>query len=112
MRPRSGFVSSLVLALSLAGPAIAQQNRAATPLQQAQQQHQLNQKDMNFVKEAAMGGMAEVELGRLAEQNAQSDQVKQFAARQVRDHSAGNNELAALASGKGATLPQQLDQKF
>ena len=115
MRTRSGFVSSLALALVLAGPAIAQQNRPATPAQQPQQahqQHQLNQKDMNFVKEAAMGGMAEVELGRLAEQNAQSDLVKQFAGRLVRDHSAGNNDLAALASGKGVTLPQQLDQKF
>lgn len=66
---------------------------------------------MNFVKEAAMGGMAEVELGRLAGQNAHNDQVKQFGARIVRDHGAANNELAMMTAGKGVTMPQQLDQK-
>src|SRR5688500_10510113 len=99
MHTRSGLVfSSLALALVLAGPAFAQQTRpAAPPAQQAQQQPQLNQKDMKFAKEAATGGMLEVELGKLAEQNAQNDQVKQFGARMVRDHGAANNELAMVA---------------
>jgi putative membrane protein len=112
MRTRTGFVSALVLAAVLASPALAQQNRAASPAQPAPQaQQQLNQKDMNFVKEAAIGGMAEVELGKLAEQNAQNDQVKQFGARMVRDHGAANNELGMIASGKSIVLPDRLDQK-
>jgi putative membrane protein len=112
MRTRTGFVSALVLAALLAGPALAQQNRAATPAQpETQAQQQLNQKDLAFVKEAAIGGMAEVELGKLAEQNAQNDQVKQFGTRMVRDHGAGNNELGMVASGKSVVLPDRLDQK-
>jgi len=110
MRTRSGFVSALVLAAVLAGPALAQLNRAATPTA-PQAQQQLSQKDLSFVKEAAIGGMAEVELGKLAEQNAQSDQVKQFGSRMVRDHGGANNELGMIASGKSAVLPDKLDQK-
>ena len=113
MRTRTGFVSAFVLAAVLAGPAFAQQNRAAAPAQPAPQaqQQQVNQKDLAFAKEAALGGIAEVELGRLAEQNGQNDQVKQFGTRMARDHGAGNNELGMIASGKGVTLPDQLDQK-
>ena len=41
--------------------------------------------DRTFVEKAALGGMAEVELGNTAQQKAASDQVKQFAARMVTD---------------------------
>ena len=37
--------------------------------------------DKAFVEKAAMGGVAEVELGKLAQQKAANDQVKQFGAR-------------------------------
>ena len=87
---------------------MAQQPRTATPGQQAEKQ-QLSQKDLNFVKNAAMDGMAEVELGNLAEQNAQHDDVKRFALRMVRDHTAANNELMMIAAEKGVPVPQLLD---
>ena len=110
MHTRTGFLSSFAIALVLAAPAFAQQNRPAAPAQSAQQTEQrLNQKDIGFVKEAALGGIAEVELGKLAEQNGNNVQVKEFGARMVRDHGNANNELQTIASGKGVTLPQQLD---
>jgi putative membrane protein len=67
--------------------------------------------DRKFVLEAAMGGMAEVELGRLATQKGMSAAIKTFGQRMVDDHSAANSELTTLASGKGLTLPTTLDAK-
>ena len=67
--------------------------------------------DQAFVKEAAVGGMAEVELGNLAKQNAASADVKQFGDRMVTDHGKANDELKQWASQKNVTLPTELDAK-
>lgn len=67
--------------------------------------------DRNFLMDAAMGGMLEVELGRLAAQQGMSDAVKQFGQRMVDDHSKANQELMNLAKGKGITVPTELDEK-
>lgn len=67
--------------------------------------------DSKFAMEAAMGGMEEVELGRLAAQKGQSDKVKQFGQRMADDHSKANDELKSIASKDGITLPTELDAK-
>ena len=64
-----------------------------------------------FVHEAAIGGMTEVKLGNLAQQQASNAQVKQFGARMVKDHSKANDELKQLASRKGIEVPADLDSK-
>jgi len=71
----------------------------------ARQSATLSSADSKFVREAAIGGMAEVELGKLAVEKASSADVKQFGQRMVDDHSKANDELKALASQKGVTLP-------
>ena len=67
--------------------------------------------DSHFVMEAAKGGLAEVEKGRLAADKASSADVKQFGQRMVDDHSKANDELKSVASQKGITLPTELDAK-
>jgi putative membrane protein len=67
--------------------------------------------DSTFIRTAAMDGLAEVEHGKLAAQNAASDDVKQFAQRMVDDHGKANTELQALASQKNVSLPKELDAK-
>lgn len=62
-----------------------------------------------FATRAAQGGMAEVELGRLASQKAQNAEVKKFAQMMVQDHTNANTELKSLASKKNITLPTALD---
>jgi putative membrane protein len=67
--------------------------------------------DSGFMVEAAQGGMAEVEMGRIAVQNASDAKVKQFGQRMVDDHSKANAELKTVAAQKGVKLPAQLDAK-
>jgi putative membrane protein len=113
-----------VLALSVA-PLLAQQPSGGSatqprptspgtgrtsPMPQADMSKAANP-DHAFVTEAAMGGMAEVELGQLASDKAQSDQVKQFAQRMVTDHGKANDELKSLAQRKNITLPTEVGAK-
>lgn len=67
--------------------------------------------DRNFVMKAAQGGMAEVELGKLAQQKASSDDVKNFANRMVEDHQKANDELKQWVGTKSITLPTDLNAK-
>jgi putative membrane protein len=67
--------------------------------------------DKKFVKDAALGGMTEVELGKLASQKASSDAVKQFATKMVDDHSKANGELKEVASKSSIDIPDALDSK-
>jgi putative membrane protein len=64
-----------------------------------------------FLQSASNGGLAEVELGKLAQQRAASQDVKSFGARMVKDHSQANKELADLAARKGVSFPKQIDRK-
>jgi putative membrane protein len=67
--------------------------------------------DATFMRTAATNGMAEVEHGHLAAQNAAHADVKQFGQRMVGDHGKANDELRGLASRKNVTLPAALDSK-
>lgn len=67
--------------------------------------------DSKFAMEAAQGGMAEVQLGKLATEKASSSDVKQFGQRMVDDHSKANDELKSIASQKGMTLPSDMGAK-
>jgi putative membrane protein len=77
----------------------------------AQAAGKLDRKDMKFVHEAAMGGMLQVQLGKVAQEKAQSQDVKDFGARMVTDHTGVNTELKQLADKKGITLPDKLDAR-
>ncbi len=71
----------------------------------------MSQQDHKFVMDTAMGGLKEVELGRVAAQQGATDAVKQFGQRMVDDHTKANTELMTLATSKGMTLPTELDEK-
>jgi putative membrane protein len=63
----------------------------------------------DFMMKAAQGGIAEVELGRMAMDKAQNAEVKRYAQTMVQDHTAANNELKAIATKKNMTPPTDTD---
>jgi putative membrane protein len=94
------ILALVIGAMSLAGAARAEN----TPTSEGSS---LSAKDKTFMKKAAKGGVMEVTMGKMAEQKAQSDDVKSFGKRMVTDHSKANDDLKSIASKKGVELPSK-----
>jgi len=66
-------------------------------------------KDSEFAIKAALGGMAEVQLGQLAAQKAANPDVKAFGQQMAVEHGKANDQLKAVATQERMTLPAMLD---
>jgi putative membrane protein len=64
--------------------------------------------DADFVAKAAAGGMAEVQLAKIAVERAQNPRVKEFAERMLRDHGTVNRELTTILTKKNQPMPTEL----
>jgi putative membrane protein len=71
----------------------------------------LHKKDVKFLIEAASSSRLEIELGQLAQQKGASQEVRNFGAMMVKDHTMATQELKALVASKGAMLPDTLMPK-
>lgn len=80
------------------------QTKPATP-NQAQATQQPSSDDVAFAKQAAEDGMKEVEHSKMVASKASNAQVKAYANRLVKDHTASNNELKSIAKRKNIELP-------
>ena len=67
--------------------------------------------DKKFAKDAAVSGLVEVELGKLATQKASKDEIKQFGEKLAADHSKANEELKQVAGKEKIQVPEALDSK-
>lgn len=77
----------------------------------AQAAGSLDRGDAKFVQKAAQGDLAEVDLGKLAQQKAMHEEVKTFAARLVEDHGKGYEEAKAVAGAHGLAVATEPDAK-
>jgi putative membrane protein len=91
--------------------AVSADARPAKPAKTAAKSDATTLADKRFVKEAATGNMAEVELGKLAAEKSSNEQVKAFGQRMVTDHGAANDSLKSLASTKQVAVNSALDAK-
>ncbi|HJT88907.1 MAG TPA: DUF4142 domain-containing protein [Bryobacteraceae bacterium] len=103
MKTGTVLVTGITVFGMLAFSALAQQTRGTA--------QRLAGSDDTFMNKAAQGGMAEVELGQLAQQRASNSAVKEFGTRMVNDHTTVNNELKSIAAKENVTLPTSLDAK-
>jgi putative membrane protein len=65
----------------------------------------------SFASQAAIIGKAEIELGQIALSNTQNEDVRKYAERMVKDHTAADKKLKAIAAKEDLQLPQALDQE-
>jgi len=64
---------------------------------------------VKFANKAGMGGMAEIQLSKLAQQKSTNKKIKDFADMMVTDHTKAADTLSAIAKAKNITLPASLD---
>ena len=102
-------VMSFGAAMTLSAAAQTGSNESGTT--SGKQSAGMGDTDSTFLKKAAQGGMAEVELGQLATQKASTEEVKKFGQRMVDDHTKANEQLKQVAAEKNIDVPQQLDAK-
>ena len=67
--------------------------------------------DQRFLVEAAMGDLADVNLGQLGLDKAQNTEVKRFAQRLMDDHEKSLARIHALAEQQDIKVPEQVDEK-
>jgi putative membrane protein len=105
------LLASAALIGLIAQPALAQ-NRDTTEQRPTQEvQDEIAQEDLDFATAAAQGGLKEVGLGELAEQQAATPAVQRFGERMVEDHSRSNEQLMQIMAGKGIELPQEMPKE-
>ena len=73
----------------------------ATPIEPKHVKDNLTLHEKEFMRTAAEGNLAEVELAQLALKNGESAQVKEFAQKMIDDHGKANEELETMAQNKG-----------
>lgn len=71
----------------------------------------VDETDQSFMKEAAMGNQAEIQLGQMAQSKASNPEVKSFGQRMVKDHSDADDKLKNIAESQHISLPAELDPK-
>jgi putative membrane protein len=71
----------------------------------------LSSMEKAFIKDAASSGDMEVELGKVAQQNASSQAVKDFGKKMETDHTQAGNELKALAQKNNVQVPTEMERK-
>jgi putative membrane protein len=105
-------VKGLILALSLTLPSgLVLAADTKTGSSNTKSESKLSNDDANFIKEAAQGGMLEVQLGKLAQEKASNEKVRDFGKRMEQDHSKANNQLKKIAADKKVQLADALDKK-
>jgi putative membrane protein len=110
---RTKLTLALVACAALAGsPSIfAQSAGKDASAKTAQKKGGLTGEDRKYFQDMAQANMAEVQTGKLAQQKAQSEEVKEFARHMVEDHGKLLQESRAMAKAKGVALPKDLKKE-
>ncbi|WP_377807741.1 DUF4142 domain-containing protein [Azospirillum sp. A29] len=81
------------------------------PAKTVTEKGQLSQQDMAFAEKAAISDMFEIQAGKLAQDQAKEQGVKQFGSHMVADHTKTSDAMKTMAREKSMTLPTKLDSE-
>jgi len=87
----------------------ANQKGAATVAAIQPTSAKLSSADQALMMEVAKGGMMQLEMSKMAVQNASNDEVRQLAQAEVEEQTGLSAKLQEIASAKGVTLPSAPD---
>lgn len=68
----------------------------------------MSRADSKFIQSVMEGNLAEVQLGKLAQEKGGDPQIRQFGERMVNDHGQAVKELQQLATNKGLSVNEDL----
>jgi putative membrane protein len=101
------WAGTILAVLSL----VVMAQETSTPRMDRGARKMMRSPDTAFAIEAAQGGMAEVETGKLAAENATNPDVKAFGQQMVDDHGKANEQLKSVAEKENLTLPTTMSAK-
>ena len=111
IRPLLVFALSTAICFAASAQDPTEQSDPGRPGQPQDRSSKAATSDQLFLKEAAAGGLAEVELGQLAAEKSSNPEVKKFAERMVADHGKANDQLKEIAAQKGISLSAEPSAK-
>ena len=108
------YFLTLVLAAALAGGCRGRDNEGPPPAGSAPvgtsgEAADVKGADKDFVHDAAITGMAEIEIGRIALDHSRDVNVKKFAQMMIDDHTKAGEDLKTVATRHRIELPAQVD---
>src|SRR5262249_20752291 len=92
-------------------PATTSSDRGAIGTSGAADRNAVSSSDKDFVRDAAVANMAEIELGRLAAERAVNPDVKRFGQMMIDDHTKARDALKSTAAEHRIDVPTELDDK-
>ena len=98
---KTAVVFGSALALSLGGAPVVQ--AAGSPMSEA---------DKAFVGKVSQGGMYEVELGKVAEKQGATQDIRDQGNTEVHDHTLVGDKLKGIVTGAGMEFPSKLNPEF
>jgi putative membrane protein len=102
------FVAALAGCFGITSIVVHAQDTSSQKMDQGSSK-MMKSADTAFAMKAAQGGMAEVQMGKLAAEKATNPDVKAFGQQMVDDHTKANDDLKSVAEKKGLTLPSDID---
>jgi putative membrane protein len=109
------YFLTLVLAAALAGgcrgndPERASAPAGSAPVGTSGEAADVRGADRDFVRDAAITGMAEIDLGRMALDRSRDADVKKFAQMMIDDHTKAASNLKSVAATHRIDVPAQVD---